>query len=1252
FTPEPGRITGIPDPRTGGEVVAAELAARGDLRAATAALATREGPEPDDLVEQARAAGLAAVAVPGAQPGTYDLVVGVLPATYDGPRPAALANDPTASRRTTQLVPTLRQHLRDRLPDYMVPAAFVVLDRLPLTVNGKLDRRALPAPATDAAPAATRAPEGPVETTLCTLFAEVLGLDRVGPDDDFFDLGGHSLLATRVVSRARRALGVELAIRELFEAPTVAALAARLADRVGADPARPPLVAGERPEVLPLSPAQARLWLLHQVDEDLAAYNFPLVVRLGADLDPAVLHAALDDVVGRHEALRTIFEEVDGEPAQRILAAADARVPFEVLDAAPGDVEALVTELVRRPFDLARDLPIRAAVVRAGDARVVVVVLHHIATDEWSDRPFLRDLTQAYEARAQGRAPEWDPLPVQYADFTLWQRALLGDPADPTSRHARQLDHWRRVLAGAPEEVTAPTDRPRPAVPSHRGGTVTVTLPPDVHERLRALCLATGTTSFMAVHAAVAVLLHKLGAGDDIVLGAPITGRSDEALEELVGFFVNTLALRTDLSGDPTFAEVLDRVRGGDLAAFEHQDVPFDAVVEALNPTRSRARNPLFQVMVGYLHRPEGVLDAFSPGAGGVDYDAGTTKFDLNWIFAESGAPGAGRVDVHLEYAADLFDRATAEGLAARVVRLLAAVTAEPQVRMSRLDLLADDERAALTADLDATAQPVPGDGTLLDRIERQVAATPDATAVVFEGATLTYRELDERATALAGRLVAAGAGPETVVAVALPRSLELLVALVAVWKAGAAYVPLDPDLPAERAAVIVEDAGAVTTITAENFTESAQTVTPRVLDGGMRTALPDNPAYLIFTSGSTGRPKGVAVSHRAIVNRLAWMQATFPIGPADRVLQKTPTGFDVSVWELFWPLCHGAAVVLAAPGAHRDPLELVEVIAREGVTTLHFVPSMLEAFLGVDEVVEQVGWAATLRRAFASGEALPADLARRWVELTGVPLHNLYGPTEAAVDVTWHDPALGLPERGTVPIGRPVWNTGVLVLDGYLRPVPLGVPGELYLTGAQLARGYHGRPGLTAERFVASPFGPPGSRMYRTGDLVRRRADGTIDYLGRTDHQVKLRGNRIEPGEIEAVLLEQPGVDHATVVVRDGALVAYLTPAPGPAPAALRAALAARLPEYMVPSAFVALGELPLTPNGKLDRAALPAPPAPGRASGSSGSGAAGASGSSGSSVGVPARPPTPTEAALAALVGEVLGVAEVGLDDGFFEL
>jgi amino acid adenylation domain-containing protein/non-ribosomal peptide synthase protein (TIGR01720 family) len=1229
-------------------------------------------------------------------------------------------NDPAGARWRMSLVPRVRDRLRSRLPDYMVPAAFVVVDRLPLTPNGKLDRRALPSP-DPVASKPGRPPASETERVLCDLFAEVLGLDTaggdgaqqrhgntghvaVGVDDSFFDLGGHSLLATRLVGRARRALGVELTIRDLFEAPTVADLAERATP---SGPVRPALVAtaeGERPARIPLSHAQRRLWLVHQMAADGAAriaYNFPIVTRVRGPLDLDALRLAAADVAARHESLRTVVAvDDDGEPYQRVVPVVDAVVPVELLDAAPADVvDGLVEEAVRRPFDLGTELPLRVTVLRqAEDDHVVVLLLHHITTDEWSDRPFLADLTTAYEARRAGQGtPGWDPLPVQYADYALWQQRLLGDPDDLASLAAHQLAWWRDTLAGAPDELDLPTDRPRPAVPSYRGGVVEADLPATTYEAVRRLATERGVSTYMVWHAAVAAVLHRLGAGDDIVVGSPVAGRADEALDDLVGFFVNTLVLRTDLSGNPGFADLLDRVRDADLTALGHQDLPFDTLVEALNPTRTRSRNPLFQVMVGYLHRNRaGEADGGILGLPGepVPADQGTTKFDLNLVLVETeGASGPGGLRMAAEHSSDLFDPATVEALLARIAALLAQVTGDPARPIGELELRTPAEQRDL-ARWNATSHPV-ADGTLLDRIAAQADRTPDAPAAVFEDEVLSYRELLDGAAAVAGELAGHGVGPGDVVAVAIPRSAEMMVGLVGVLWSGAAYLPLDLDYPGDRLAFMLVDSGARVVVTVADHAHriprpaagasgggngGGEPAGPAVVlaDRSVRwmsrlgatsgeqnrrervPVHPDEAAYVIYTSGSTGRPKGVVVPHRAVVNRLDWMQAQFGLVADDRVLQKTPTSFDVSVWELFWALREGAAVVVAPPGAHRDPHHLADVIAGHRVTTLHFVPSMLDAFLGVDDIAARAPtWAGSLRRLVCSGEALATDSARRWLAVTGVPLHNLYGPTEAAVDVTWHpvepdavDVAGADGRRGAdgagadvsggagadgggadssgVPIGRPLWNTQLRILDRNLRPVPPGVPGELYLAGVQLARGYLGRAGLTAERFVADPDGPAGARMYRTGDLAAWNRDGTVRYLGRTDHQVKIRGNRIELGEIEAAVAAQPGVVQAAVVARDDTptgtqLVAYVVPSspaaapdtpppladeprPGHRPErptappgardggapdadALRRAVAGRLPEYMVPAYVVGLDALPVTPNGKLDRAALPAP-------------------------------------------------------------
>ncbi|WP_405719246.1 non-ribosomal peptide synthase/polyketide synthase [Streptomyces sp. NBC_01537] len=1141
------------------------------------------------------------------------------------------ANNPTAARDADGLVRRLREDLKRQLPEYMVPAAFVTLDRLPMNDNGKLDVRALPEAEPMVALGGGRGPRTPQEEVLCRLFAEVLNLPSVGAEDHFFDLGGHSLLATRLISRARTELGAELAIRDLFEAPTPALLAGRAG---GSAPARPSVEpVAVRPTRIPLSAAQRRLWLVERItggQDGGVAYNFPLVFRLRGELDPGALRQGLHDVAVRHESLRTVFGEHEGEPFQRILSAEEAEVPFTLTDSSEDELPALIEAEQRRPFDLAAELPLRAKVFRlAADDWVVALVLHHIVTDEWSDRPFLADLDAAYAARVAGREPAADPMPAQYADYTLWQSELLAQVGE------RQLAHWTEALRGLPGELTLPLDRPRPAEPTGRGGKVRREVPTEVGRALRELSGVSGTSMFMVFQAATAALLHRLGAGDDIPLGAPIAGRTDSALDDLVGFFVNTLVLRTDLSGDPTFTELLGRVRESALEAFEHQDVPFDCVVEAINPERVAGRNPLFQVMLGYHYRPDGDPDVLGLPTDWFDMDTGMAKFDLHFTFVDE--VGQDRLVLLLEYATDLFDPETADRLAHRMIGLLEQVAAEPGRRAGLLDVLAEDERGLVVEGWNDTERAVPST-TLPELFREQVARTPEATALVFEGEALSYAELDARVERLAQALAGAGVGPESTVAVALPRSAALVVTLLAVHRAGGAYLPLDTDYPAERLAFMLADARPACVVTAEGVAVP-DSDTPRLLvdaDGAPLTGAtaplpraydPRHPAYVIYTSGSTGRPKGVVVPHSGIVNRLLWMQDEYALTSADRILQKTPSSFDVSVWEFFWPLITGAALVVAKPEGHRDPAYLARLIQESGVTTIHFVPSMLRAFLDEPSAADCTG----LRQVMCSGEALPAPLADRFHDVLPAELHNLYGPTEASVDVTAVQVTPGM---GTVPIGRPVWNTRTYVLDSALRPVPPGVAGELYLAGVQLARGYLARPGLTAERFVADPFGAPGARMYRTGDLARWGRDGMVEYLGRVDDQVKLRGFRVEPGEIEAVLSRHDSVAHATVIVRDERLVAYVVPASGRTAdtATLLAHTATTLPVHMVPAAVVVLDALPLTPNGKLDRSALPAP-------------------DFASAVGR-RRPRTPREELLCEAFAAVLGLEHVGIDDDFFAL
>ncbi|MGW0778948.1 amino acid adenylation domain-containing protein, partial [Streptomyces sp. NPDC002835] len=1141
----------------------------------------------------------------------------------------------------------LREHVAAALPEYMVPSAFVTLGTLPLTGNGKVDRRALPAPELGAAPSG-RGPRNAQEEILAGLFAEVLGLPAVSVDDSFFDLGGHSLLATRLVSRIRSVFSAELAVRALFEAPTVATLAGRIA---GAGGARKALAARERPEEIPLSPAQRRLWFLGRFEGPGATYNLPLALRLTGDLDRAALHDALADVVARHESLRTVFPEVDGRPRQHVLPAEEARPALPTADVTAAGLDAALGEAAAEGFDLASQPPLRARLLRlSATEHVLLVVVHHIAGDGWSMAPFARDLGLAYDARRGAAAPAWEQLPVQYADYTLWQRDVLGDETDQDSPLARQIDHWRTALAGLPEELSLPVDRPRPAEVTYRGDSIPLRLPAEVHERIVAVARENRASVFMVVQAALASLLGRLGAGEDIPVGSVIAGRTDEALNDLVGFFVNTLVLRTDLSGDPTFRELVERVRETDLAAYANQDVPFERLVEILNPVRSLARHPLFQVMLAFQNNAEATLDLDGVRAAALPVGMSAAKFDLLFSLEETFTADGGPAGLSglVEFSADLFDRTTVEALGDRLVRLLDAVTAAPDTRIGSVDVLTDEERQRILTEWNDTHRDVPP-ATLPELFQAQAARTPAGPAVGHAGREISYAELDERANRLARLLIRHGAGPEEFVALALPRSDEMIVALLAVLKSGAAYLPVDPNYPADRIAFMLSDARPTLVLTTEEAaavlpdgTDALLLDDPALLAGlaalpagaptdadRVRPLTPDHPAYVIYTSGSTGRPKGVVVAHRSVADFAAWAVSDIGAERLSDVLAATSLNFDVSVFEMFGPLLSGGRIEVV-----RDVLALLESTEDRHYSLISAVPSALAhtvgqggpARFGADLVV-------------LAGEGLSAHTAEAIrTAIPGSSIANIYGPTEATVYATaWYGDAAV--ER-TPPIGRPLHNTRAHVLDAGLRPVPPGVPGELYLAGTGLARGYLNRPALTGERFVADPYGPAGSRMYRTGDLVRWNADGEIEYLGRTDDQVKVRGFRIELGEIEAVLARHEAVARTAVVARedrpgDQRIVAYTVLAEGAAAdaAGLRDHVAAALPEYMVPSAFLFLDELPLNPNGKLDRRALPAP-------------------DFGSDAGTGRTPRTEREHTLCALFAEVLGVERISIDDSFFDL
>ncbi|SDJ42953.1 amino acid adenylation domain-containing protein [Lentzea albidocapillata subsp. violacea] len=1084
-------------------------------------------------------------------------------------------------------VADLRAHLAESLPEYMVPGAFVVLPVFPLTPSGKVDRKALPAP--EAVVVESRAARTPTEELLVGLFADLLDLPEVGVQDRFFDLGGHSLVAMRLIGRLRTVFGVELDIRSLFDAPTPAALAERIATAGGA---RRRVTVAERPEHLPVSYTQQRLWFMDRLEGPSGTYNLPLVLRLSGELDVPALRAALIDLADRHESLRTILSERDGLPYQVVLPAVDVPLHLGPPDARAG-------------FDLTAEPPIRAHLHRlADDEHVLMIVLHHIAGDGWSLAPLGRDLSTAYAARLAGTAPDWAPLPVQYADYTLWQREVLGTESDPASPIAAQVEHWRQALAGLPEELALPADRPRPASASYVGGVVEFSLDAALHSQVRELARRHQVSVFMVLQAAFAATFTRLGAGTDIPIGTPVAGRTDDALDDLVGCFLNTLVLRTDTSGDPTFAELLARVRQTNLTAYANADVPFERLVELLNPSRSLARHPLFQTMLVLQNTPPVEFDLPGLEVRREADELGVAKFDLLCYLTENAAG----IDGRLEYATDLFDHGTAAQLAGRVIRLLTAAAEAPDRPVGTLDVLDPAERDLVLRQWNDTAREVPA-RSVVELFEDQVARTPDVVAVSCGDVVLTYDELNARANRLAHHLIGLGAGPERYVALAMPRSADLVVALLGVLKSGAAYLPLDPDYPAERVGYMLADAEPLLTL--HDLPLSDVDTNPGVV------VAEDSPAYVIYTSGSTGKPKGVVVPRATLLNFLASMAETVPLAAHDRWIAVTTIAFDIAALEMFLPLLSGAAVVVAEKETVTDPAALVQLIARTGGTVLQATPSLWQALVAAEpEGVRGL-------RMLVGGEALPPALADSMRALaSGVT--NMYGPTETTIWSTTH----ALAGRSGAPaIGRPIWNTDVYVLDAALQPVPPGVPGELYIAGLGLARGYHRRPSLTADRFVANPFGA--GRMYRTGDLARWGADGELEYLGRVDFQVKVRGHRIELGEIEAVLTAHPAVRQAVVVVRDNGLVGYVT---GGADG-LREHAAASLPEYMVPSAIVVLDALPLTPNGKLDRKALPEPDWTAQAR-------------------VVRTARNPVEELLCSLFAEVLGVPAVGVDEDFFRL
>jgi amino acid adenylation domain-containing protein len=1157
-----------------------------------------------------------------------------------------VARDPESPPTAAEL----REHLREKLPEQMVPSAFVALPALPLAPNGKLDRRALPEPEPQERGAeGLVAPRTPLEEILAGLYAHVLGAERVGVHDDFFELGGHSLSATRLVSRVRDALKVELPLRALFESPTVAGLAEAVArEQKASRPELPPLVAAPREGEIPPSFAQQRLWFLDQLLPGSTRYNVPVALRLEGRLDAEALRRSLDEIVRRHEVLRTTFASAGGRPVQVIAPELRLDLPIVDLGSLPeaereARVRRLVDEEAGRPFDLERGPLLRVKLLRLSDEEhVAVLVMHHVVSDGWSVGVLVRELGALYGAFSQGEPSPLSELAIQYADYARWQRSWLTGPALEA-----EIGYWKRELAGCPPLLELPTDRPRPVVATDNGASFSFAIPAPLCQALTRLGQREGATPFMTLLAAFEVLLSRTSGQADFCVGTPIANRTRSEIEGLVGFFVNTLVMRADLSGDASFRDHLVRVRERALGAYGHQDVPFEMLVEALEPRRALSHSPLFQVMFTMGDTSAGELRLPGLALSQVPVKRATSTFDLTL----SLSPGPEGLQGTLEYNADLFDEATVARMAGHFRTLLAAIAADPDRRVSALALMGEEERRRVLVEWNRTEADYPRERCVHELFEEQVGRAPDAPAVVSRERSLSYRELDRRANRIAHQLRAAGIRPGMVVGLVAERSAEAVAALLAVLKAGAAYLPLDPGHPRERLAFMLADARAPLVIAQERTAGLLPQGGPRALlldaDAAEIEAQPDlalrervtadDLAYVMYTSGSTGVPKGVQVQHRSI-NRLVLGIDYARLGPDRTLLHAAPLAFDASTFEIWGALLHGGRCAI-----HHEQVptarELGESIRRHGITTAFLTTALFNAL--VDEDASQLSGLSEL---LTGGEAVSVEHVRRALAaLPGTGIMHVYGPTETTTFASCHRVPRELAARAhSIPIGRPIANTTCYVLDGRQGPAPVGVFGELYIGGDGVARGYLERPELTGERFLPDPFSArPGARMYRTGDRVRWLPGGAIEFMGRLDDQVKIRGFRIEPGEIEVALSRHPALREAAVLARqeggDRRLVAYVVPrdpANPPKVGELRAFLKESLPDYMVPAAILSLPALPVTANGKVDRNALPAPEA------------------SRPEERPYVAPRTPAEETLARLCAELLGLERVGVEDDFFEL
>ncbi|MCM3782687.1 amino acid adenylation domain-containing protein [Neobacillus mesonae] len=1158
----------------------------------------------------------------------------------------------------------LRSYAGEQLPEYMVPSAVVFMEELPLTPNAKLDRKALPAP-DFSIEASARHPRTPQEELLAELFAEILRLPRVGIDDSFFDLGGHSLLAGRLLLRIRDVFDKDISIVHLFEAPTVAKLAKKLTI---AERTRPSIQLARRPVELPLSFAQKRIWFQHLLEGPTPTYNIPAVIEITGDLDMSALQLAFYDVTNRHESLHTVYPGKQGTAKQLILPAED-RVPhFQITEIEEAELSAKMDEAVKYSFEIEKEVPVRAELfVLSPDQYVLVLLLHHIACDGWSLTPLLSDLAEAYKSRTAGKAPAYAPLPLQYSDYAVWQEEWLsGRVQEAGNPLTEQLSYWKEALAQMPEELELIRNRQRTPESGNPGGIVTLEVSPKLHEQLTKLAKDTKSSLFMVLQSGLAALLTRLGAGHDIPIGSPIAGRNDDQLTDMIGMFINNLVLRSDTSGNPTFRQLVDRVRKGDLAAFENQDVPFEQIVEQLNPSRVSGRHPLFQIMFAFQNTPEPVLEIPGLLTKVEVMNTGSAKFDLTLELREHRTEQGAPCGIHgwFEYNASLYDEETVQCMAGWFLKLLESAATDPDKPIETLAMLETSERQ-LMLELGTPAAPEIAKTTIKEWFEHQASLSGTNTAITYEGESLTYEELNARSNQLAHLLIHQGVGPEKIVALALPRSITMIIGILAVIKSGGAYLPLDPEYPQDRLSYMIHDAAPECLITHTDVSSKIPGVEgiPQIVmdDKSMMDLLdtlssqnpdkdellaplsPESTAYIIYTSGSTGKPKGVMIPHQNVVRLFKATDESYSFNDGDVWTLFHSYAFDFSVWEIWGALLYGGRLVIVPHVITRTPAEFLTLLIKEQVTVLNQTPSAFYSLMQADQEKGNTSEELSLRYVIFGGEALELGRLKSWYSRhpeKAPLLVNMYGITETTVHVTFNPlNQEAASSRSQSLIGEPISDLKLYVLDDYLQPVPWGITGEMYVAGSGLARGYLGRPSLTAERFIADPYGKPGDMMYRTGDLARWTLDGNLDYIGRADHQVKIRGFRIELGEIETVIAEHSSALQTAVIVRedqigDKRLVAYIVPSSAELPDTIeiKRSLGAALPDYMIPSAFVVMNSLPLTANGKLDKKALPAPDY-GQLVSSRG-------------------PRNPQEELLCDLFAEVLGLPGVGIDDGFFDL